>query len=209
MTPQELQKLLLRRAEPLHRYVESKIPRRHRSVVCAEDVLQEVWITAYQTISAEIRDVDRWLTTVANSKVVDALRTVEALKRGGGLAAIRERPSRISSFDNLFARVHGHVETPSRDMSAQEARHAVQVALASLRPDTRRAIQLRYIEGLSHQAIAQVMEKSKSAVNSLLFRGLRELQERIGHAARFFSDVRLSDGSHGDCPPLSRPEESK
>ncbi|MGD8452555.1 MAG: RNA polymerase sigma factor [Phycisphaerae bacterium] len=209
MTPQELQAALLRRAESLHYYIESRIPKRYRSIVSPEDVLQEVWITAYQTFSGDIRDVDRWLTTVANSKVIDALRTVLAVKRGGGRAEISERPGRTSSSDSLFARVHGDALTPSRDVSTQEARHAVQVALASLPHDARRAVQLRYIEGLSHQAIAKLMRRSKPAVNSLLFRGLRELRGRIGQATLFFSDARSSDEPGQNTATASQPEDSR
>jgi RNA polymerase sigma factor (sigma-70 family) len=64
--------------------------------------------------------------------------------------------------------------------------------LAELPPEHREVITLRYLEGLGHDEIARVMQRSRAAVNSLLFRALRELQQKMGPATRFFSDARSS-----------------
>lgn len=186
----EVQRLLLARAEPLRRYVERKIPKRFRSILCAEDVLQEVWIAAFQTISPDIRDTDRWLTSLANSKLIDALRAVRTLKRGGDRRFVRDAAERLSSFEDLFGRLCSRQKTPSREVSAQETRHAVQVALSTLPDDRRQAIRLRHIEGLSRKEIAGIMQKTEAAINSLLYRGLNELRGRVGDAAKFFSDAK-------------------
>ncbi len=187
----ELPRLLLRHAESLGRYVQGKIPKRYQEVLCAEDVLQETWIAACEHMPADVRDVDRWLIRVASTKLVDALRAARALKRGGGLTA-RVGAARSASYDGLVTRLSARGPTPSRDISAREARSAMQVALARLGDERRQAIQLHYIEGLGHNEIARVMGKSKAAVNSLLFRALRELHVHMGRACRFFSDARSS-----------------
>jgi RNA polymerase sigma factor (sigma-70 family) len=188
-----VQEVLLSQAESLYRYVQTRIPRRYQQTISAEDVLQDVWIAVSEHGLSGVRDHGRWLTTLANSKLVDAIRRAGARKRGGGAhpqeQAIRQR----SSLDGLFARAA--TPTPSREYSAHEARHAVQVALAGLAQDQRDAVRMRYIDGLPHEEIARAMQKSRGAVNSLLFRGLRELRNRIGQAAKYFSDVRSADGS--------------
>lgn len=191
MEIKELQEILLARADGLRSYIDRKIPARHRSLLSADDVLQEVWIAAHQAAPVDVRDKDRWLTALANSKLIDALRALRALKRGGGKAAIRDAPSPSSSVDGLLARICGDLPTPSRELSIQEARNAAQVAIAGLKAETRDAVAMRYAQGLSHDVIAERMGKSKPAVNSLLFRGLRELRERMGDAARFFSGSRV------------------
>lgn len=189
--------VLLSRAEALRRFVERKIPGRFRGVLCAEDVLQEVWIAAFQTAPAEIRDVDRWLTTLTHSKLVDALRTVRALKRGGNQRPVVNAAQRQSSFEDLFSRLGARQKTPSREVSAQEARHAVQVALSRLPDDRRRAVHLRHIEGHSRKEIAGIMHTTEAAVNSLLYRGLIELRGHVGEAAKFLSDARSTETRGG------------
>lgn len=186
----DMASVLVARAEPLRRLVESKIPRRFRGVLCAEDVLQEVWIAAFQAEPGEIRDLDRWLTTLAHSKLVDALRMVRALKRGGGQRPVVDAAWRRSSFEDLFSRLCTSQKTPSRELSAQEARHAVQMALSMLPEDRRQAVRLRHIEGHSRKEIAGIMHTTEGAVNSLLYRGLNELRARMGDAARYFSSAR-------------------
>jgi RNA polymerase sigma-70 factor (ECF subfamily) len=187
----DLQRVLLEHAHALHAYVQRRIPRRHQDLVSVDDVLQEVWIAASQRMPADVRDAGGWLTAVANSKLVDALRTVEAVKRGGGRpVAPAQVPS--ASLDGLVARLCARGRTPSRELSSREARGAVQAALAELPPEHREVITLRYLEGLGHDEIARVMQRSRAAVNSLLFRALRELQQKMGPATRFFSDARSS-----------------
>ena len=189
----ELQKLLVKQADALQRHVQSKIPRRFQSVICAEDVLQETWIAACQADLDEIRDLRPWLTSVANSKLLDAIRAAQARKRGGHLRQVQAPAARVSSYDGLVARVYVHTKTPSRELSQKEARQAVQVALAGLDHAQRRAIHLHYIEGLSLQDIAGRTRKSKAAVNGLVFRGLRAMKERVGDVARLRSDVRAAN----------------
>ena len=63
----------------------------------------------------------------------------------------------------------------------------------------RRAISMRYVEGLSVQEIAVVLGKTKSAIHRLLFHGLRQMRKCLGWAGRFFSDA-------GSAAPESREE---
>ncbi len=187
----DLQKVLLEHANALHAYVQRRIPRRHQDVLSVDDVLQEVWIAASQRMPPDLRDPGNWLTAVANSKLVDALRTVEAVKRGGGKAVLSTQAPR-ASLDDLVTRLCTGGRTPSRELSSREARGAVRAALAELSPEHREVICLRYLEGLGHDEIARVTQRSRSAVNSLLFRALRELHQKMGPATRFFSDARSS-----------------
>jgi len=200
LTEAELQELLLTRANRLHRQAARKIPPRFKSVISAEDVLQEVSIAAFRGLPSFRADrpdaFDRWMTTLVERKVVDACRAARTLKRGGGHGTVKDKRSRASSFVDLFDRVVSSGRTPSREVSAKEAIHAVQVALGSLPDDRRRAIWMRHIEGLPPAEIAGAMHKTNAAVNSLLFNGLRQMRRRLGRAAKFFSDA-PDDLPHG------------
>lgn len=194
-----LHRELLPRISQLRGYVHRKIPRRLQATVSADDVLQEVWVAAYRTVSTFTPDgpnaIERWLTTIANSKVADAVRTARRLKRGGDRRHIGDGQQRVSSFTDLFARVQSPQKTPSSELGATERAHAVSIALNCLRGDRRRVIYMRYIEGRSHEEIGREMGKTKAAVNSLLYNGLLELRSLLGDAAKYFSDVRSSDAA--------------
>lgn len=185
----EIQRILLAQAEQLRQYVHRQIPHRYRAVLSAEDVLQEVWITATRTYSPDHPSTERWLTTIARTKLLDALSALRAQKRGGGQGMVRDLRSRQSSRDDLFARVSDRRTTPSKLVAANESRHLIQIAMGRL-PDLRRnVIQWRHIEGLSIREIADRTEKSEAAIKLLLRRALEELRYFVGEASRYFSDA--------------------
>lgn len=195
---------LLPRVADLRRYVDRRIPRRFSAAVSADDILQEVWIAAYRTVSTFVPQgpgaIDRWLVTIAKSKTVDAIRAARRLKRGGDRRHVRDARKQHSSLTGLFARLQSPQKTPSADFGAAETAHAISIALNSLRADRRRAICLHYIEGRSHRDIACELDKTEAAVNSLLYNGLRELRSLLGEAARYFSDVQQSQAGEPAGP---------
>ena len=192
-----LQQHLMRRAAELRQYVAQRIPPSLAANILADDVLQEAWIAAFRGMGGlRIEDsalVERWIISVVNRKLLDALRLAHAKKRGGGRVQVSGKHSSFSS--GLLELLASHERTPSRAMSEKEASRAVRVALARLRADRRQAIRMRYIEGLGPKEIAARMGKSAPAISALLFNGLRELRERLGHAAKFFSDARSQEGA--------------
>lgn len=157
----------------------------------ADDILQDIWVTVVRSASditsSGSDEFDPWLTRIAQRRIADAIRRAGALKREGSATVVHER-WQMTSFVDLFARVCGPQITPSREVSAKEATHAVQVALTTLPENYRKALIRRYIDGESHGDIARALNMSRSAVNSLLFRALRKLKEVLGPAGRFFSD---------------------
>jgi RNA polymerase sigma-70 factor (ECF subfamily) len=188
----QLQQGLVARAGVLHAYIQKRIPQRYQSALAPEDVLQEVWVSAHKRRSAfrprGPNALEKWLWSIADSRLIDALRACRAAKRGGDRRFVQRPGFRSSSLTDLFDRVRSPEATPSRTLSAKEAVHAVQIALASL-PDARReAIRLHYLDGMSAKEIAGRMDRSKAAINSLLCHGLRQLRSRLGQAEKFFSD---------------------
>lgn len=192
-----LEKLLLARAGRLRGYVEKKIPPKLRSTISPEDVLQEVWIGAFRGISGFRSDgpeaFDRWLATITNRRLLDVMKVALARKRGGRSPFTSERHNRQTSVFDLFARVASPQTSPSRVNATREAVDAVQIALAALPDDRRRAIWMHHIEGCGIAEIAATMEKSRAAVASLLFHGRRQLRDRLGSAAKYFSDAGRSE----------------
>ena len=191
MDDQNLRHELLPRISDLRRYVNQKIPKRFRRTISADDILQEVWIAAFRTAATFVQDgpgaIDRWLMTIANTKLIDATRLARATRRGGSDALMRS--AHLSSCRDLFAQIQSPHNTPSGEFLANEIAHATNISLKCLTPDRRTAIELRFIEGLSPVEIARRMAKSTTAVHSLLFHGLRTLRLLMGEASSYLSGL--------------------
>lgn len=189
---------LLPRIGALRKYVVRKIPKRFQSRISADDVLQDVWVVVCHS-GAQIEmytsdALERWLMSIANSKLVDAIRSARTLKRGHMQA--HQHRDRMTSLTDLLDRVNSPLRTPSSELHCVETAHALSLSLHHLRGERRRAIEMAYMEGLSREAIAQALGKSESAVNTLLYNGLRQLRRVLGDAARYLSDASLP-------PPVS------
>lgn len=189
----ELVDAILPRIGSLRRYVTRKVPDRFRASVSPDDILQETWIAAFRSISTFVPDgpdaLDRWLTKIATTKLIDAVRTARAVRNGGDRRFVRNAQHRMASFGDLFARIPSRQRTPSSEVGTSEAIHAASVSLHSLSKVRRRVIEMRFVGGLTQEQIAQEMGKSTSAVNGLLYHGLRELRAIMGSASKYFSDM--------------------
>lgn len=186
--PLALDRLLLDSYGKLLARIEQKLPAELRAVVGAEDVIQETFATAFRNIGTfrpEGQDAFyRWLSAIADNRLVDVVRAAKAAKRGGGRQGAGHERSSIAALVDLMA---VNDRTPSRSAGGHEAAAAVQVALAGLKPEYREALSLRYLEGLSVAEAAQRLEKSEPAVHKLCSRGLQALRESMGEAAKYLS----------------------
>lgn len=128
----------------------------------AEDVVQEammrLWKQAADWRAGEAK-VSTWLYRVASNLCTDRLRK----RRSVGLDEIAEPED----------------DTPSveQSMHAKTRFDALSNALAQLPERQRMAVSLRHLEELSNPEIAEIMEISVEAVESLTARGKRTLKE--------------------------------
>jgi RNA polymerase sigma-70 factor (ECF subfamily) len=191
-----VQSQFMEQADRLHAFVQKRIPKRLQGVLAADDVLQEVWLSAFRA-HPHFKDdspdaLDRWLTRIAERKLVDSIRRARRRKRGGADRFQPQDEWRRSSFVDLFVRLSSDGRSPSSESAAKEAVRAVQVALRTLPDSCRETVTMCHIEGRTRAEIAHITGRTPAAVNSLLYRGLRMLRDRLKPGERFFSDV-----SHG------------
>ena len=188
----ELPVLLMERAEHLRDFVRRRIPARLQRVISPEDILQEVWLAAFRCFFSFRSDrpnaFDRWLTKIAERKLLDALRGARRFKRDGLHRFAPVAHPRKTSWVDLFSRVASNHRTPSSEDAAKEAVDAVQIALCDLPDDHRRAITMYHLQGRTRAEVAMLLQRSDSAVSNLLYRGLRMLRHRLGPEGKFFSD---------------------
>jgi RNA polymerase sigma-70 factor (ECF subfamily) len=187
--PLALKRLLLAHGGPLRTRIARGVPARFRSLLAPEDILQETFAEAFRTIGGfEPQGKDafyRWLSTIADHRLLDAIRSLKTVRRGGGHApAVNTARSSIANLVDIVAVT---TRTPSRAARGHENTAAVQVALAGLRPEHRDALTLRYLQGLPIAEVAVRMGKTESAVHKLCSRALQGLRKSMGEAANYLS----------------------
>lgn len=127
----------------------------------AEDVLQQVFLQAWRT--ARTYDPRRgtpvaWLTQIARSRALDALRRLRP-----------EAPT--PSVDAATAE--------SDELASLPERIDVQSALSRLPPAERRLIELSYLGGYSHAELAAALGLPLGTVKSTLRRGIERLRSLV------------------------------
>jgi len=133
----------------------------------AEDVVQDtmvrLWKMAPDWRQGEAK-VSTWAFRVASNLATDRLR-----KRG-----------RMTAMEDAGEPAD---DAPSalETMTAAERANALDAALLTLPDRQREAVVLRHIEGLANPEIADVMDISVEAVESLTARGKRSLHQRLAH----------------------------
>lgn len=187
-----LSELLYRHYAPIETLIRRSIPEDLREKLDAEDILQDVHIEAFRTVAKLDPDGDdtfiRWLTTIAQQRLIDRIRAARRLKRGGGRVRLRTMAGAAQDgLSGLLNRLAVDPHSPTRSLAGREAAEAVQVALAGLEEPYREAIRLRYIERLKITEIAERLKKTEGAAQMLCHRGLRKLKEALGRASRYLS----------------------
>lgn len=197
----ELVDHLLQHAQWLRRHLESRIPHGAKASVSAEDLLQEVWISALRvprdSLPENTDDLRRWLGAIARNRLVDSLRQLNSLKRGRYGVHARGKHGLESSLLDPPNTASSPSRTPSSEMCTEVAQ-AVREALASLPDNSRRASELYYIEERSREEIAEHMDKSVSAIARILAEAREQLRRRLGPANEFFSTPGLEPDDSQD-----------
>ena len=188
-----LQRLLLDHEASLRCFINKRLGNDLRSILSPDDVLQEVWITVFKTISSfRLNGQDSfeiWLKSVATRTAINMAKSARRLKRGGGVRALPGEDDPCSSCLTLFDRVAGKGRSPSREVSSLEAAKAIRNVLVQLPEERRLAVTMRFLEGKSFGEIAKATGKTKLAVRSIIYRSLRQMRARLGSSRRYFSDT--------------------
>jgi RNA polymerase sigma-70 factor, ECF subfamily len=128
----------------------------------AEDVYQEafvkIWERSWQYDPAK-GDGIAWMVTVARRCALDRLRA--------------SRPQNVV-FDEV---VEGRIDRSA--VAAADGGNGVDLTrcLGKMRDDFRKTIMLAYVDGLTHEELADTMGKPLGTVKSWLTRGLTQLKE--------------------------------
>jgi RNA polymerase sigma factor (sigma-70 family) len=160
----------------------------------AEDVLQEVFVAAFNAVLGDDRaiNVRPWLYRIARNRSLNHLRRASAIG--------------VDSMDIHFA--DGGMSTGEQVMRRESFR--LLIGDVQQLPETQRtALLLREIDALSYEQIAQTMETTVPSVKSLLVRARISLAEAAEARKLSCEEVRqelgeVAEGLIKITPPASR-----
>jgi RNA polymerase sigma-70 factor (ECF subfamily) len=129
----------------------------------AEDVAQQTFLKAYSAIAqgTKPRKAENWLLTIAHNEVRRHLRNGQARA--------------------LEVELDERLEQPEPERTEPSLADVLR-ALQHLPPAQRSALVMREFEGRSYSEMAQILEVSQSALESLIFRARRSLAEHFEEA---------------------------
>ena len=184
-----LERLLLSCHDRLSRHIRRHFPDELRGLIDIEDVLHKTYVKAFRAIGTfEARSEQvfyAWLKTIARHQILDDLKRRRRERLAGKRRPARAKDTQGSWVLDLTERVTSDSSTPSNYAVRKETVRAMQIALATLSEDHRRAVYLRYLRGLSLEEAAKRMSRSKGAVRGLCYRAKRELREVLGRASSY------------------------
>jgi RNA polymerase sigma-70 factor, ECF subfamily len=128
----------------------------------AEDIAQEAFLSAVRALDRfdRRRPFGPWLHRIVVNRAIDWARA-RSLRREIG--------------DEQLAVAAAPAPRPPEELSGE-----TMAALASLSPDHRAVVVLRYVLDYSPSEIAALLDLPRGTVNSRLRRGLDTLQDRVG-----------------------------
>lgn len=135
----------------------------------AEEVLQEVFLWVWRSASAfdaARGSVLAWLLMATRSRSIDRVRARRPAIRAG-LRTVEAVPDPPSTQD-LEA-----------DSVNREWENVCRAAIAELPEDQRRALELAYFEGLTHQEISEATATPLGTVKTRVRLGLMKLRDRV------------------------------
>ncbi|HYE71679.1 MAG TPA: sigma-70 family RNA polymerase sigma factor [Blastocatellia bacterium] len=136
-------------------------------VSAARDITQQVFLKLFSCITQFRQDSEftTWLYRLVANTCLDEKR----------------RTKRLVSIEEDGVIGYRSKESIEDDFSRHEMSGSVQAAIRELSPKLRLPILLKYVEGLSYDEIALVLNCSQGTVASRLNRGHKALAERLAH----------------------------
>jgi RNA polymerase sigma-70 factor, ECF subfamily len=143
----------------------------------AEDVTQEIFIRIYQNLRsfrASTGSFQNWVLRLSRNLIIDRYRQARRFQQCGGSLELdamhledQSRPS------------------PHRNVERAEAARLIRQALGTLSPESKEAIIMRDLEGMSYQEMAVILGIPEGTVKSRISRGRTALARQLSrHMAR-------------------------
>ena len=134
----------------------------------AEDIVSETVLALIKAASdptADISNPGGWLRSVASNKVNDHFRAAARVQH---LIDQAKQTTEVADFDE-----------PSGNQEQEERRAEIRTVMDGLPEQQRLALEWKYVDKLSVRSIADRMDVTEKAAESILFRARREFRDRM------------------------------
>lgn len=175
-----LMKLLEAHSEAIRRQIDLLIPNRFRSILDADDVLQETLSEAvFGIIDFDPKTCfNTWLMSVAKHNLVDAIRGLNAAKRGGKIRILTNLEGSRSDehYDQLLSMLPGSDTPPSGKLQREERKIKILEWIDRLPSNFRNVIDAYDLKELSAEETGKLLGCSPGAVFMRRARALEKLR---------------------------------
>ena len=183
-----LAELLQSHTPMLHAELGSKIPDRLRAVLAVDDVLQETFTDVFLSIGGFVSRGDgaflAWLRKLAQNNLLEAIRALDADKRGGGKRPTSFGVGHDPQTDLISSLLPAATQTtPSQHVSRQETQSSLAAALAELPAHYRLAVQRYDLEGRTIDETAAELQCSPGGVHLIRHRAFKLLRKSLANQA--------------------------
>ena len=139
----------------------------------AEDMAQEVFIEVYQSIKSFRQDakLSTWIYRIAVTKSLDELKKRKRHKRFAALG-------KLLHIDDVIHWLSGG-SMPDKGVQEDEKMAEIRAALNTLPDNQRIAFTLSKVEGYTNPEIAEIMQTSTIAVESLIKRAKKQVSAAL------------------------------
>lgn len=167
-----------------------------RDLHLAEDVVSETVLALIRAAAdpeADISNPGGWLRSVASNKVNDHFRAAARVQH---LIDQAKQTTEVADFDE-----------PSGNQEQEERRAEIRSVMDGLPEQHRLALEWKYIDKLSVRSIADRMDVSEKAAESILFRARRDFKDRVLRIDKEDSPQAGRDPGRPDKNNDSQPEQ--
>ena len=148
-----------------HSLIRAYVLRRVGNWHVAEDITSETFLRAWRRIDSvtdQGQELERWLVTIARNIIFDRAKS-KSFQLEVSVPLVNDAPEDVRSIERLVI---------DKELAVQ-----LQRALAQLRPDQRRCVELRFLQEMSVTETADAMGRREGAVKALQHRAIRRLAQ--------------------------------
>ena len=147
-----------------------------------DDIEQEARLRLWRALQSEreVTNYASYLYRIAATATIDAMRRIQA-RHEEQLDILTEQKSddgEILIAPRIASATAPDKDSPERVAESREAIESVKSVLAKLPAEQRRAVGM-YLQGMTSQNVADLMEWTEPKSRNLIYRGLKELRKSL------------------------------
>ncbi len=176
-----LQQLLLSYYDRLGRRIGRRVPADLQGLVCADDVLQQTYVRVFRAIhrfqARSEHSFYGWICTIADRLLADNVKRRRRERLAGVQAVSADGSRQEDSARPIVEQAVSRHTAPLRGAIREEIKRVLPLAMESLPQDQREVLELRYLQELSLEEVAEAMGRTTHAIRGLSHRARKKLHD--------------------------------